>query len=46
MDDEEVCREGLPWVEDGRRGNPRGDLWSYSAIDEEQELLDVVDPWD
>jgi hypothetical protein len=44
--DEEVCREGLPWVEDGRRGNPRGNLWSCLAIDERKVLLDVVDSWD
>jgi hypothetical protein len=34
MDDEEVCREGLPWVEDGQRSSLRGDLWFCSAIDE------------
>jgi hypothetical protein len=46
MSDEEVCREGLPWVEDGRRGSPRSNLWSCLAIDERKVLLDVVNSWD
>jgi hypothetical protein len=43
--DEEACRE-LQWVENGRRGNLRGDLWSCSTIDEEKVLLDAVNSWE
>jgi hypothetical protein len=43
--DEEACRK-LQWVENARRGNLRGDLWSCLAIDEEKVLLDAVNSWE